>query len=76
MECKIHTNAKEMVCSRCADMMCALCAEFIDGNWYCPDCAISERRIAAGLNYGRLVAAGYGEPPFSEEPAEISQREY
>ena len=76
MDCRIHDRSKEMVCSRCADTMCSLCAEFIDGNWFCPECAIDERRIAAGLNYRHLVAVSYGETAYGEEPAETGFGEY
>jgi hypothetical protein len=33
-----------------------MCAELIDGSWFCPDCAIDERRIIAGLSYRRFAA--------------------
>ena len=57
-----------MICSRCADIMCPLCAEFIDGNWYCPECAILERKIAAGLDYRTLLVVGSTEPAYGSEP--------
>ena len=67
MDCRIHDRAKGMICSRCADTMCPLCAEFINGSWYCPDCAITERRIAAGLDYRDFIAVNYGEPAYGDE---------
>jgi hypothetical protein len=33
-----------------------MCAELIDGSWFCPDCAIDERKIIAGLSYRRFTA--------------------
>lgn len=65
-----------MICSRCADTMCPLCAEFIDGNWYCPECAIAERRIAAGLNYRDFILVRYGEPAYEDEASGDSSGEF
>jgi hypothetical protein len=33
-----------------------MCAEFLEGAWFCPDCATEERRIAAGRSYRRFAA--------------------
>jgi len=46
--------------------MCPLCAEFIDGAWFCPDCAIEERRFIAGLRYRDIMIPTNGEG-FMEE---------
>ena len=56
MRCKLHNQPCRMVCTRCAEVMCSMCAELIDGSRFCPDCAIDERRIAAGLSYRRFAA--------------------
>jgi Zn finger protein HypA/HybF involved in hydrogenase expression len=70
MVCKIHGQPRSMTCSRCADNMCPMCAEYIDGSWFCPNCAVRERRIAAGLDYQDLMSIGYGESGSGEETAE------
>jgi hypothetical protein len=67
MVCKIHGQPKSMTCSRCGDTMCPMCAEYIDGTWFCSHCALKERRIAAGIEYQDLIAIGFGDPG-SEEP--------
>ena len=66
MRCKIHNKPATMVCARCGDSMCPLCAEFIDGAWFCPDCAIEERRFIAGLRYRDIMIPTNGEG-FMEE---------
>jgi hypothetical protein len=70
MNCKLHDKPKEIVCARCADAVCPKCAEYIDGSWFCPQCAIRERGIAAGLDYFALVGAGTGEPAYVDEVVE------
>jgi hypothetical protein len=70
MDCKLHNKPKSMTCLRCSADMCPRCAEFIDGSWFCPECAVTERRIAAGLNYQDLLATGMGETPYVEDSGE------
>ena len=75
MNCKIHDQPLTMSCTRCADTMCPACAEYIDGNWFCPKCAVGERRFAAGLEYHNIMApAGadyaYGEETFDSDPSQ------
>ena len=67
MICKVHGQPKSMTCSRCSDNMCPMCAEYIDGSWFCPRCATSERRLAAGIEYQDLLALGLGESAPGEE---------
>ena len=67
MTCKLHNKPKETVCARCSDAVCPKCAEYIDGNWYCPQCAIRERGIAAGLDYFALAAVGTGEADYADD---------
>ena len=67
MTCKLHNKSKEIVCTRCADLVCPECAEYIDGSWFCPQCAIRERGIAAGLDYFALVGVGAGESTYVDE---------
>ena len=67
MNCKIHNQPKTMVCAGCADTMCAMCAEYIDGNWFCQNCAIRERKIAAGMNLRDIMAVNLMEQNYSEE---------
>jgi hypothetical protein len=50
--------------------MCSICAEYIDGNWFCPDCAILERKIAAGLDYRDFISVQYAEPTYREDATE------
>ena len=50
--------------------MCPMCAEYIDGSWFCPHCATKERRIAAGIDYQDLIAIGLEETVPDEEPIE------
>jgi hypothetical protein len=33
-----------------------MCAELVEGSWFCPDCAAEEGRIAAGRTYRRFAA--------------------
>jgi hypothetical protein len=70
MKCKLHDEPKEKTCARCSDAMCPRCAEYIDGSWFCPQCAIRERGIAAGMDYYALMATGTGEPVYAEEIGE------
>jgi hypothetical protein len=46
--------------------MCSMCAEYIGGSWFCPTCAIKERRIAAGLDFD-LMATGLADSGLAEE---------
>jgi hypothetical protein len=50
--------------------MCPMCAEYIGGSWFCPSCAASERRIAAGIEYQELLALSLGESAPGEETTE------
>lgn len=68
--CKVHGQPKSMTCSRCSDNMCPMCAEYIDGSWFCPHCATRERRIAAGIEYQDLVAIELDESMLLEETIE------
>jgi hypothetical protein len=70
MTCKVHGQPKSMTCYRCTDNMCPMCAEYIDGSWFCPLCAAKERRIAAGIDYQDLIAIGLEETVPDEEPVE------
>ena len=70
MTCKVHSQPRSMVCSRCADNMCPMCAEYIDGSWFCPHCAAGERRIAAGIDYEDLIAIGIAENLPDEAPVQ------
>lgn len=56
MKCELHNQPRRMTCARCDDLMCSMCAEFIDGSWFCPECATEERRITSGLEYYRIAA--------------------
>ncbi len=56
MRCNLHNQPCRMVCTRCSELICSMCAELIDGSWFCPDCAIDERKIIAGLSYRRFTA--------------------
>jgi hypothetical protein len=47
-----------------------MCAEYIDGSWFCPHCAVKERRIAAGLDYRGIMAIGMVEPSSGDEAGE------
>lgn len=72
MKCHIHNQPFTMTCARCADTMCPKCAEYIDGSWYCPECAVKERRFAAGLNdYRDFILLGRGEYVGGEEASDI-----
>jgi hypothetical protein len=75
MKCTLHNQPCRIVCTRCADITCSMCAESIDGSWFCPDCAIDERRTAAGLSYRQFASDLSHEPASREdiheyEPAE------
>jgi hypothetical protein len=66
MNCKIHNQPLTMICARCADTMCPMCAEYIDGSWFCPKCAVRERRFAAGLDYHNIMAPSTHDFDFTE----------
>ena len=70
MTCKVHDQPRSMICSRCTDNMCPMCAEYIDGSWFCPGCAAKERRLVAGLDYQDLIAIGLADALPDEEPIE------
>ena len=70
MTCTVHGQPKSMTCSRCSDSVCPMCAEYIDGSWFCPHCATSERRISAGIDYQDLMAIASGESMSGEETIE------
>lgn len=70
MRCKIHDQPATMVCARCNDLMCPLCAEFINGAWFCPKCAVVERRFAAGLRYRDIMTPGRGDVLMDENLGE------
>jgi hypothetical protein len=44
-----------------------MCAEYIEGSWFCPDCAAEERKIAAGLSYRQFAADIGHEPAYRED---------
>jgi hypothetical protein len=67
MRCKIHDQPLTMTCEGCSDNMCPACAEYIDGRWFCPRCAVKERRIAAGLDYYDQMAIGFGDSGYESE---------
>jgi hypothetical protein len=53
-----------------------MCAEYIDGSWYCPTCAIKERRFAAGLeDYREFMLMGPGEHFGGEESGDLDKGE-
>src|SRR4051812_4727184 len=42
--CRNHSERPaEALCSRCADMICGLCAVSVEGIEYCPDCVVKVR---------------------------------
>jgi hypothetical protein len=47
-----------------------MCAEYIDGSWFCPHCAAKEHRIAAGIDFQDLIAIGLEEALPADEPVE------
>jgi hypothetical protein len=47
-----------------------MCAEYVDGSWFCPHCAAKEHRITAGIEYQDLVAIRLEESMSLEEPIE------
>ena len=71
MICKIHGQPKSMTCTRCSDAVCPMCAEYIDGSWFCPHCAPAERRIAAGSDYLNPMAVGLGDGLSAEESPQV-----
>lgn len=75
MNCRLHNQQMDMVCARCADNMCPMCAEYINGAWFCPQCAIKERGIAAGLDYYDMMAASTGGPIYRDEAADLDVTE-
>ena len=75
MKCKIHNQPKTLTCARCDDSVCPMCAEYIDGSWFCPHCAVKERRIAAGLDYRDIMAIGMVEPSPGDEATDFDVAE-
>ncbi len=67
MKCKLHNQPRRIICIRCADVICSMCAEYIEGSWFCPDCAVEERKIAAGLSYRQFAADIGHEPAYRED---------
>lgn len=76
MKCKIHHQPLTMNCARCADTMCPMCAEYIDGSWFCPKCAVRERRFAAGLDYHNIMAPKSGESARFEDTPDFDFSEF
>jgi hypothetical protein len=56
--------------------MCPACAEYIDGSWFCPKCAVGERRFAAGLDYNNIMAPRGADYTSTEEPFDSDTAEY
>lgn len=52
-----------------------MCAELIEGSWFCPECAAEEHRIAAGLIYRRFAADIAETPDRHEEVREYETSE-
>jgi len=75
MKCRLHNQPRRRVCARCADLICSMCAEYIEGSWFCPDCAAEERRIAAGQSYRRFAADIADQPDCHEEIPEFETAE-
>ena len=71
MKCRLHNQPRRMVCARCDNSMCSMCAEVVDGAWFCPDCAVEERRIATGKVYRRFAAEITNEPGRREDFLEL-----
>jgi len=67
MKCKLHNQPRRIACTRCAETICSMCAELIEGSWFCPDCAIEERRFAASLSYRQFTADIGHEPSCRED---------
>jgi len=75
MKCRLHNQPRRRVCARCAEPVCSMCAELVEGSWFCPDCAAEERRIAAGQSYRRFTADIAHEPDSREEIHEYETTE-
>jgi hypothetical protein len=70
MTCKVHDQPQSMTCFQCARNMCPMCAEYIDGRWFCPRCAAGERSIAVGIGYEELLSVGAEDTTPEEEPVQ------
>ena len=72
MKCRLHNQPHRTVCARCDDLICSMCAEAVDGSWFCPDCAVEERKAAARRRYQQFTAGLDREP---DRPEDIHEYE-